>query len=282
MNVYKLSFIGVLIIFTLTLLSQRTYSATPDTTPPLVTIKSPLNNSILSNTSGTNVVVAGSDTSGIKTIQISIDSILVKTCANTTSCSYWWALTTLSNGIHTIQAMAIDKAIIPNSASVNSTVTKQVPTPTPTITPTPTLTPTQTPTVTPTPTTTPPANYPTINGSSVYISRIQASLTQIKTVDPANYALLLRYVKTITESTPNKALVTSGDIIINTDSTSDVTWAAGSIIHEMYHIYDYNRGVIYNGCDGEANSISAQAAYLRKAGKPDWATQVETMIGTWC
>jgi uncharacterized repeat protein (TIGR01451 family) len=96
----------------------------PDTTPPVVTILSPLNGSTLPKKGTVAISATANDTSGINRINIYIDDILIKTCLNMASCKYKWNVSRVSSGNHTITVQAIDKAPTPNTGSSSITVTK--------------------------------------------------------------------------------------------------------------------------------------------------------------
>jgi hypothetical protein len=172
---------------------------------------------------------------------------------------------------------------------VTSTPTR-TPTPTrtltPTRTPTPriTVTPTRTPTPRPTTTITPTNPYPfTINGSTVFVMNIKNALDQIKANDLTTYnTIILADVRTISEYSSNEAVVASRNIRISTNSANhSISWAAGTIIHEAYHVYNYHHNIPYFGCEGEKYSLRPQATYLRLVGDIASAQHVESQIGVW-
>lgn len=226
----------VIFLISLLFLSSQTvsYSAT-DITPPVVTIKNPLPNSTLPKASGITITANAVDTeSGVKTIEIYVNNVRRQTCTNTVNCSFYWSITSLPIGSHTIYAKATDK-ILPTNIGVSETITvmksavvltptptktptptpTRKPTPTPTRTPTPTatLTPTATPTLIPSPTLTvtpTPTDSPTrppqvctqefqIIGSVEYITNIWNRLSYIYEVSPDDYSMIMTCAGTQTK-----------------------------------------------------------------------------------
>lgn len=163
---------------------------------------------------------------------------------------------------------------------ISSTVGGAGATPTPalraaTATPTPSQ-------ATPPPSTT--GSHPiTITGSATYVSNIRAALDLMRSKSPADYQMVLAYVREIREGS-NLAYV--GAKIIQVSTTSSLSgreWAGGTIVHEAAHIMNYQTGnVPYAGCEGEAKSLRAQAAYLNRVGRSDLAQQVLALVGVWC
>src|SRR6185436_13941550 len=83
--------------------ANGTPTPTPNT-PPSITITSPVNGAILKANGNTNISVSASDGDGIASIVIAIDGKSMKTCTNTTSCSYAWSNKSISVGSHSISA----------------------------------------------------------------------------------------------------------------------------------------------------------------------------------
>ncbi|OYT61119.1 hypothetical protein B6U81_03780 [Thermoplasmatales archaeon ex4484_30] len=82
------------------------FSETPQNQPPTVTITSPLNNSTVSGI--VNIQGTASDDGTVQRVEIKIDSGLWMTATGTTSWSYSWNTTLVSNGNHTIYARSYD------------------------------------------------------------------------------------------------------------------------------------------------------------------------------
>jgi uncharacterized repeat protein (TIGR01451 family) len=95
-----------------------------DTTPPVVTIISPLDASMLPKKGSVTISTTSSDESGINRINIYVDNVLLKTCLNMASCKYKWNVSKVSSGNHSIMVQAIDKALTPNTGSSSISVTK--------------------------------------------------------------------------------------------------------------------------------------------------------------
>jgi hypothetical protein len=136
----------------------------------------------------------------------------------------------------------------------------------------------------PTPTPAPASSTPiTITGSASYVSNIRAALELMRSKSPADYQMVTTYVREIREGS-NLAYV--GAKIIQVSTTSSLSgreWAGGTIVHEATHVMNYQTGNFpYAGCDGEAKSLRAQAAYLNKVGASALAQQVLALIGVWC
>jgi thermitase len=93
--------------------------ATPDTTPPTVTITSPANGAKV--TGMTTINVAASDDVAVASVSLSIDGALVGT-GNRSTASYKWNARKASAGTHTISATAKDTS--GNQATVTISVTK--------------------------------------------------------------------------------------------------------------------------------------------------------------
>ncbi len=97
-----------------------------DNTPPIVSITSPTQGTVLpkKGSGKINIQVSASDTNSISNINISIDGAILKSCSMVTSCSYSWTYTKASAGIHTIGATAIDNSLSKNKSTTSITVTK--------------------------------------------------------------------------------------------------------------------------------------------------------------
>jgi hypothetical protein len=94
-----------------------------DTTPPKVTITSPRKSQIPSKG---NFKISGSasDESGIKDIEIFLDSTSVAYCANSGNCQVNLPASSISSGTHTITVRAEDKAATPNAGATSMAVHK--------------------------------------------------------------------------------------------------------------------------------------------------------------
>jgi hypothetical protein len=94
-----------------------------DSTSPTVTVTSPINGTTLKSTKVTVAASAG-DPSGIATIELRIDGVLVKTCTGVTQCTYAWDIRKVTKGTHTITATAYDASASRNRGEKSITVTK--------------------------------------------------------------------------------------------------------------------------------------------------------------
>lgn len=95
----------------------------PDTTPPQVSVTSPLNNSTVSGS--INVSASATDASGIEKVEILADGSAVTTLTSSPY-SYSFDTQALSDGTHTITAKAYDNAGNTQEASVSVTVDNSV------------------------------------------------------------------------------------------------------------------------------------------------------------
>ncbi len=95
-----------------------------DTTPPMVSITSPANGTVLSSRK-VNIQASASDASGIARIELFVDGKLMRTCSSVTSCTYSWTYSRATAGAHTIKAVAIDKSTNANRAETTISVTKK-------------------------------------------------------------------------------------------------------------------------------------------------------------
>jgi hypothetical protein len=95
-----------------------------DTTPPVVTITTPVNGSAVPAKGSMSIQVTASDASGIGKITIALDGTVTKTCTGATTCQVNTAVTKIAAGSHTITATATDTSTNKNTASTTVTVTK--------------------------------------------------------------------------------------------------------------------------------------------------------------
>ncbi|HVM77365.1 MAG TPA: Ig-like domain-containing protein, partial [Candidatus Paceibacterota bacterium] len=91
-----------------------------DTTPPSVAISSPSNNATVSST----ITISGtsSDNVSVSSVAISIDGGAYSNANGTTSWSFSWNTTGVSNGSHTITAKATDSSGNTNTSQITVTV----------------------------------------------------------------------------------------------------------------------------------------------------------------
>ncbi len=99
-------------------------NATPDTTPPTISISAPANGATVSGTASVNATA--SDGVGVTRVEISVDGI-VKSTDVTSPYSYSWNTLVETNGSHAVTARAYDAAGNSASASVTVTVSNTVP-----------------------------------------------------------------------------------------------------------------------------------------------------------
>jgi hypothetical protein len=95
----------------------------PDTTPPTLSITSPLNNSTVSGS--VNVSATASDSSGISKVEISVDGLLKSTLTNSPY-TYVFDSTSVADGSHTVTAKAYDPSNNATTKSVSITVNNTV------------------------------------------------------------------------------------------------------------------------------------------------------------
>ena len=98
---------------------------TPAPTPvsaPSVAINSPSNGSIVNGSA--NIAVAANSANGIASIMITVDGNPLATCAGVASCATTWQKKKISQGTHTIGAIATDAKGMPAKAAV-TIVTRQ-------------------------------------------------------------------------------------------------------------------------------------------------------------
>jgi hypothetical protein len=79
-----------------------------DRTGPVVTISSPADGSELKGKGKFNIISAATDPSGVASIRLYVDTTLLQTCLNTTSCSVGSNLNNLRPGLHQVKAEAAD------------------------------------------------------------------------------------------------------------------------------------------------------------------------------
>ena len=96
-------------------------TATPaDTTPPSVTIASPVNGATVSGT--INVVGTASDNVAVSKVELSIDNGTFVAVSGTASWSYSWNTTTIANGTHSLTVRVTDSSNNQNATSVSVNV----------------------------------------------------------------------------------------------------------------------------------------------------------------
>src|SRR5579885_544127 len=102
-------------------LLNATTSGSSDTTPPTTSVGAPANGATVSGT--VTVTATASDNVGVTKMEVYIDGALKTSNTSSTSISYSWATTGVSNGSHTIQSKAYDAAgNVGSSATVTVTV----------------------------------------------------------------------------------------------------------------------------------------------------------------
>lgn len=97
---------------------------TNDTTPPVVTISSPVNGSTIGTKGTVKLSATASDSSGISKIDILLDTQIMATCNAKTSCSTNVNVNKFTSGSHTITARATDGSANHNIGTTSVTVTK--------------------------------------------------------------------------------------------------------------------------------------------------------------
>jgi hypothetical protein len=145
--------------------------------------------------------------------------------------------------------------------------------------------PTPSPTPTPAPSAPSPPTYPfAITGSADFAANIKAGLELMKRVSPSDYAVIAGNVAEIREGPQNYAWGGSRAIQISAGSARHSRAYAGAIVlHEAVHVRNwFANDLPVFGCEGEAKSLRAQAAYLHKANDPALAAWVESLVGNWC
>jgi len=96
---------------------------TSDTTPPTVSITSPANGQVITNT--VNVQATAADDSGVTSVTLSIDQNAIGT-VTAAPYSFSWDTTTVSDGVHVVTVTAADAAGNTASASLNVTIRNAV------------------------------------------------------------------------------------------------------------------------------------------------------------
>ena len=96
-----------------------TVVSNPDTTPPTVSFASPANGSTVSGS--LNISINASDNVGVASVSVSVDGSILGSLLTSSPFSILWNTVLLSNGSHTITAIAKDAA--GNSATATETVT---------------------------------------------------------------------------------------------------------------------------------------------------------------
>lgn len=97
-----------------------------DTTAPITTINFPANNTVFSKwQSYTSIEGKSTDYggSGIRSIELFIDDVSVKSCTDVTKCTYFWGNLKDMPGVHTIKALGTDNS--GNISTYSITITKQ-------------------------------------------------------------------------------------------------------------------------------------------------------------
>ena len=100
---------------------------TSDLTPPTITVFSPLSGDFLPTKGSQKITTSAQDPSGVLTITISFDTLLLKSCNTTTTCQYNLSnsfISKLTSGIHTITVSATDKSLNKNKGTKSITVNK--------------------------------------------------------------------------------------------------------------------------------------------------------------
>ena len=97
--------------------------STVDTTPPVIAITSPGNGTTISR-HNLEISASASDASGISSLKLYVDGVLVKSCSNTRTCSDKYGTNSLSHGNHTITATAADNSTLQNVSKMTITFSK--------------------------------------------------------------------------------------------------------------------------------------------------------------
>lgn len=105
------------------IVSATINNAEVDTTPPTVSLTSPLNNSTVSGT--INISASASDTSGISRVEFLVDGV-VRDSDTTSPYSFFFDTKTLSKGSHTIAARAVDGIGLTRTATATVNVDNSV------------------------------------------------------------------------------------------------------------------------------------------------------------
>lgn len=154
-------------------------------------------------------------------------------------------------------------------------------------TPKPSPTATRISTMTPTPTSTPvPGVHPVpVQGSGLFKEVVARSLDDIKRASPEDYAAYAQHIRLITEGISNWASP-DGTVMLAFYNSSlqgrALHWFEGTIVHEAWHVKNFDEGRVAFGCEGEASSLRRQSAYLDKVGERELAAYTRGLIGSWC
>ena len=122
-------------------------NSTPDTTPPTASITAPANNATVSGT--VSVTANASDNVGVASVQFQVDGANAGSLLTAAPYGYSWDTTKISNGSHSVRAVAKDAA---GNSTTSAAVTVSVSNSTPDTTP-------------PTVSITAPANNATVSGT---------------------------------------------------------------------------------------------------------------------
>jgi hypothetical protein len=122
-----------------------------------------------------------------------------------------------------------------------------------------------------------------ITGSAVFVEQMRAALDLLKATSPADYAVVATYVREIKEGPRSFSWGGSRTIQIGRTNADQPGYAGSLILHEAVHVKNwFSNDLPVYGCEGEAKSLRAQAAYLRLLGDASMADWVEGLIGSWC
>lgn len=102
--------------------SSAIFSVTSPDAAPTVSIVKPVNGSKVPTKGNLSITANATDDKKVSSIEISLDSKIIKKCMNTTSCSVNYKISSISNGTHTIYAKATDSA--GNNTTTSIVVTK--------------------------------------------------------------------------------------------------------------------------------------------------------------
>ncbi len=101
--------------------SYVSFTQTPDTVPPLVSITSPLNGAKITAKKSTNISATASDANGIASISILVGNTTLKTCPSVTTCTASWSVSRLTAGSYVLTAVAKDKSNLISTTSITVT-----------------------------------------------------------------------------------------------------------------------------------------------------------------
>jgi hypothetical protein len=102
--------------------ADQTFTTTTDTTAPTVSVSTPTSGATVSG-SAVSITATASDNIAVANVQYKIDGTLVGSALTTSPYTYTWNTTGLSNGSHTVVAVAKDAA---GNTGTSSTVTVTV------------------------------------------------------------------------------------------------------------------------------------------------------------